>query len=265
MKIFCFNLKRLILIAILIVLIVFLSMLLISTIYQTKDFSYELEDVFLTITSQDDIQEIINSDQKIAYLTFDDGPTEKMTPKILDILEAEDISATFFVVGKHVKENPEIVKREYEDGHYIANHSYSHSDSKIYKSTESFINEITKTDEAIAEALDIPNYCAHLFRFPEGFMSPQHRKQKDEFLKVLSELDYSYVDWNCLNRDSEKKFSSTELMNNLIKTSKDKNSLIILMHDTGDVNDTDKVLKQSIDYLKKQGYVFRNFYDFIDT
>lgn len=99
------------------------------------------------------MQNIIDSDLKIAYLTFDDGPTEKMTSKILDILDEEDVVATFFVVGKHVKEYPSLVKRAYESGHYIGNHTYSHDNSKIYKSAENFLFEINSTDSAISEAI----------------------------------------------------------------------------------------------------------------
>lgn len=93
------------------------------------------------------------SEQKIAYLTFDDGPTLKATPKILDILKEEDVVATFFVVGKHVKENPELVKRAYDEGHFIANHGYNHNNSKLYKNDDSFINEIKNTDIEIGNAI----------------------------------------------------------------------------------------------------------------
>ena len=58
-----------------------------------------------------------------------------------------------------------------------------------------------------------------------------------------------------------KKYSQTQLLNNLKKSSKNKGTLIILMHDTSDVNDTPSILKDSIDYLKSQGYAFKNFYD----
>mgnify|MGYP004647769645 FL=1 len=218
----------------------------------------------ITITSENDLQILLNSNYKIAYLTFDDGPTEKMTPKILDILDEEEIPATFFVVGKHVKEHPELVKRAYDSGHYIANHTYSHNNNKIYQSTESFINEITSTDEAISEALGIKDYCSHVFRFPEGYMTNKYKAQKEKGLLALKELDYVYVDWNCLNKDSETKCSNNQLINNLIKSSKNKTSLVVLMHDTGDVNNTNEVLKTSIEYLKNKGYEFRNFYDFFN-
>lgn len=74
---------------------------------------------FLNSESQITLNDITKSDKKVAYLTFDDGPTTKATAKILDILKEENVKATFFVVGKHVKENPDLVKRAYDEGHYI--------------------------------------------------------------------------------------------------------------------------------------------------
>lgn len=95
-------------------------------------------------------------------------------------------------------------------------------------------------------------------------MSNIYTKEKKEALTVLSDLNYVYVDWNCLNKDSEKKVSNTQLLNNLKKSAKGKGTLIILMHDTADVNKTYDVLKSSILYLKNQGYTFSNFYDFVN-
>lgn len=95
-------------------------------------------------------------------------------------------------------------------------------------------------------------------------MSHIYSNQKKQALDVLYKLDYVYVDWNCLNNDSEKKYSNAELLNNLKKSSKNKGTLIILMHDTTDVNKSYNVLKDSISYLKSQGYEFSNFYDFIE-
>lgn len=228
-------------------------------------FAVELtKNLFSNIDVSYTLNDISKSNEKKAYLTFDDGPTTKATGKILDILKEENVKATFFVVGKHVKENPELVKREYDEGHYIANHGYNHNNKLLYKDMESFKNEIVSTDLEISKAIEIENYCSHIFRFPNGYMSHIYSRQKKNALSVLYNLDYVYVDWNCLNRDSEKKYSNSELLNNLKRTSKNKGTLIILMHDTADVNKTYDVLKASIDYLKSQGYEFRNFYDFVN-
>lgn len=121
---------------------------------------------FFNININNTLDEIAKSDEKKAYLTFDDGPTTKATGKILDILKTEDVKATFFVVGKHVKEHPELVEREYKEGHYIANHGYNHNNKLLYQNMESFKNEIVSTDLEISKAIGVENYCSHIFRFP---------------------------------------------------------------------------------------------------
>lgn len=208
----------------------------------------------------DNIRSLTKGKEKVTYLTFDDGPTTTVTPKILDILKSENIKATFFVIGKSVEANPEIVKRAYEEGHYIANHGYDHNNSNLYKNSESFINEVKKTDLAISKAIGVEDYCSHVFRFPNGFMSKINKKEKEEAVSLLFKMNYTYIDWNCLNNDSVKKYSTTQLLNNLKKSAKNKNTLVVLMHDTKDVNDSSLVLKDSISYLKSEGYEFKNFY-----
>ena len=243
------------------VLIVFIMFF----IFKSSSFAMEFpKNSFFTVDVTISLNDIEKFNDKIAYLTFDDGPTTKATAKILDVLKDEDVKATFFVVGKHVKEHPELVKREYDEGHYIANHGYNHNNKILYRDMDSFKNEIVATDSEISKAIGVVNYCSHIFRFPNGYMSHIYTSQKKDALKVLSSLNYVYVDWNCLNRDSEKKYSNYQLLNNLKKTSKDKGTLIILMHDTADVNKTYNVLKDSISYLRAQGYEYRNFYDFVN-
>lgn len=205
------------------------------------------------------------SNEKIAFLTFDDGPNILVTPKVLDILKEENVKASFFVIGKCVDSHPEITKRAYDEGHYIANHGYSHNNNLLYKSSDSFLTEVKKTDLAIGNAIGVPDYCSHLFRFPNGFMSPSNKAKKKEAVKLLQNIDFNYIDWNCLNNDSVKKYSSSQLLNNLIKSSKNKDVLVILMHDTKDVSNSSLVLKDSIRYLKDNGYIFKNFYDILQT
>ena len=180
---------------------------------------------------------------------------------LYSILKEEEVKATFFVIGKYVKKHPELVKRAYEEGHYIANHGYNHDNHKLYKSADSFISEIKNTDIEISKAIGVDNYCSHVFRFPNGFMSPNNKAKKKEAAKLLSDMNYTFIDWNCLNNDSIKKYNSSQLLKNLKKSCKGKGTLVVLMHDTSDVSDTPSVLKDSIDYLKEQGYEFRNFYD----
>ncbi len=211
-----------------------------------------------------DINDIVNGKEKIAYLTFDDGPS-LVTPKILDILSKENVKASFFVIGKSVEAHPEIVKRAYDEGHYIANHTYSHNNSILYKSSESFLNEIKKTDIVIGKAIGVDGYSSLIFRFPNGFMSPHYKSKKKEAAKLLSQMNYAYIDWNCLNNDSIKKYTSSQLLNNLKQSSKNKDTLVILMHDTKDVSNSSLALEDSIEYLKGEGYSFRNFYSVVNN
>ena len=218
----------------------------------------------LTAEAKSKFANLYHSDTKRVFLTFDDGPNVSITPKVLDILKETDVKSSFFVIGKNVDLYPDIVKRAYNEGHFIANHGYSHNNSILYKSKESFINEISKTDAAISNAIGIPNYCSHVFRFPNGFMSPNNKKIKKQAISWLEEINYTYIDWNCLNNDSVKKYNNYQLLNNLKKTCKGKNTLVILMHDTKDVSNSSNVLKESIDYLKSEGYIFKNFYDILE-
>ena len=90
-------------------------LILIYTLSINKSITFATEiskNSFFNIDVTNTLDDIAKSNEKKAYLTFDDGPTTKATGKILDILKKEDVKATFFVVGKHVKENPELVKRE---------------------------------------------------------------------------------------------------------------------------------------------------------
>lgn len=95
-------------------------------------------------------------------------------------------------------------------------------------------------------------------------MSPIYKEQKKEAVLLLSKMNYSYLDWNCLNQDSIKKYNSYQLLTNLKTSSKNKGTLVILMHDTKDVSNSSYALEDSIIYLKEQGYEFKNFYSFFE-
>ena len=111
---------------------------------------------------------IYRSETKRAFLTFDDGPST-VTPTILDTLKQQEIKATFFVLGSNVNAYPETVKRIYEEGHYIANHGYSHVYSSIYSTPQAVLDEYNKCNDAVKNVIGVPEYNSHLFRFPGGF------------------------------------------------------------------------------------------------
>ena len=120
----------------------------------------------------------------MAYLTFDDGPSP-VTESILDILKQEKVKATFFVLGSNIDYRKEMVKRMYDEGHYVANHGYSHVYSKIYSSTEAVLEEYNQTNEKIRNAIGNPEYNSHLFRFPGGLPGGKYARIKIRSKRII--------------------------------------------------------------------------------
>ena len=217
----------------------------------------------LTEEGIQNINHIYSSDTKRAFLTFDDGPSSN-TNQILDILKEREIKATFFVLGSNVEKNPETVKRIYEEGHFIANHGYSHIYSSIYQSAETVLEEYNKCNQAIRDAIDEQEYNSHLFRFPGGLVGGKYAEVKSQANDLLLHNNIVHVDWNALNGDSETTKPSIEYeMQRIAETTKNKQSVVILMHDAEAKKVTVEALPNIIDYLKEQGYEFKNFYEII--
>lgn len=212
------------------------------------------------VNNIDKINNIYNKETKIAYLTFDDGPSQAVTPLILDVLKEENIKATFFVLGTNVKQNSEILRREYQEGHYIANHGYTHNYSKIYKNSDTVLEEYNKTEKAIQEAIGNEEYSSNLFRFPGGYTGGKYATIKKKAGELLKENNIAYIDWNVLTKDAEGANTKEKILSNLKKYSKDKGNIVVLMHDASSKILTYETLKDVINYLKEQGYTFDNFY-----
>lgn len=199
-------------------------------------------------------------EEKIVYLTFDDGPSKSVTPLILDVLKNENVKATFFVLGSRAEKFPEIIKREYEEGHYIANHGYSHVYGSIYGTVESVLAEYNQTRDAIAGILE-NGYDGHLFRFPGGSTGGKYADLKKEAKVLLDQNNIASIDWNSLSQDAAGAKTKEALLENVIKSVGQKNVVVILMHDAGDKILTYEVLPEVISYLREQGYQFKSFYD----
>ncbi len=211
--------------------------------------------------AQEDIKNLYFSTEKVAYLTFDDGPSATITPQILDILKNENVSATFFVVGARVNKYPNLVKRAYEEGHYIANHGYTHSYSEIYKSLDTIFGEYVDCENAVRNALGIDDYRMYLFRYPGGSAGGRYSDIKNESKNVLNSYGVTYTNWNCMTGDAEGKNTVEEQLEELKATMEGDDTIIVLMHDASDKQVTADALPEVIRYLKEQGYIFKNFYE----
>ncbi|MDR7870767.1 MAG: polysaccharide deacetylase family protein [Tissierellaceae bacterium] len=199
--------------------------------------------------------EILENDPnaKFAYLTFDDGPSEKHTNQILDILKEYDIKATFFVVGSMTEKYPDLLKRIYDEGHVIGNHSYSHVYKYIYKNSTNFIDDLNKADKVLKDILG-ESFETKLLRFPGGSFG----KHKAPMIKAAEKEGYTIYDWNALNGDAEGlNLKNSYLIRRLKETTRNKKHAIILMHDTDAKKGTVETLKENIDYLISRGFHFR--------
>ncbi len=213
---------------------------------------------------REQISNIYHSDTKRVFLTFDDGPSKTVTPLILDLLKQENIKATFFLLGSRAELNPDIVKREYDEGHYIANHGYSHNYTNIYQTPQSVVDEFNATEAAIKNALGNQEYNSYLFRFPGGMPGGKHAQLKAEAAQILEQNGVAHLDWNALTSDAAGAKTSEEMLQNAISTIGEKNSVVILMHDAGDKILTYEMLPNLISYLREKGYEFKNMYDLIE-
>ena len=206
---------------------------------------------------------LYHSDTKRVFLTFDDGPSQAVTIPILDTLKQENVKATFFLLGSRVDLYPDIVKREYQEGHYLASHGYSHVYSQIYASPQSVLDEYNKGISAIRNAIGEQEYNPHLFRFPGGFSGGKYASIKREAAQLLAQNGITYVDWNALTSDAAGKKTTEEFIAELEKTVPKHNSVVVLMHDAGTKKATAEALPTIISYFRDRGFEFENFYSII--
>lgn len=192
----------------------------------------------------------------VVYLTFDDGPSSTITPKLLDILKEKDVHATFFIINYN-EANEALVKREIEEGHSVGIHGYSHDYSKIYSSVEACYQNIIKLQEKIYNSTGVKTY---LLRFPGGSSNTVSRKYCSGVMsaiskKVLNE-GFKYYDWNVMSGDSGDVKTKEAVYNNVTKGLKPGRDNIVLMHDFSGNTKTLNAIADIIDYGLANGYVF---------
>ena len=196
------------------------------------------------------------SGKSVIYLTFDDGPSQYTTPKILDILKSENVPATFFILNYDKKKEP-ILKREVEEGHSIGIHGYSHEYKKIYKSEDTYMKNIKDLQNKIKESTDINT---NITRFPGGSSNTVSKFNPGIMSRLSREVlkeGFLYYDWNVSSGDSGDVKTSTGVYNNVTKGLRKGRDNVVLMHDFANNKKTVEALRGIIEYGKKNGYEFK--------
>jgi len=193
---------------------------------------------------------VSKNDEKVIYLTFDDGPSI-MTDKVLDILKENNVKATFFLIGNQIKGEEDVVKRINDEGHSIGLHTYTHKYKNIYSSRKGFISEMLKSQNEISSITGIKPTT---IRFPSG--SRGHLTKG--FLEQLHSYNFKIYDWNAVMSDGINcKTPVDKLYREATKTTVNEHPIILLMHCDYMHENTCKALPRVIKFYKDNGYEFK--------
>ncbi len=183
----------------------------------------------------------VHVQQPIIAMTFDDGPSEKLTPELLDLLAERHIHATFFVIGQNAQDHPEILQRALKEGHEIGNHSWSHPAFGKMRD-EAVRNELRKTDQAIQMAI---GKRPVLMRPPYGSITTRQKQW------IHSEFGYSIILWDVDPLDWKRPGPSV-VANRIVRQT--RAGSIILAHDIHP--GTIKAMPAVFDQLRAKGFQF---------
>lgn len=193
--------------------------------------------------------------KKKLAITFDDGPDTRWTPKILDILKEKQVPATFFIVGVAGSQAPELLKREYAEGHEVGNHTYTHPNFEEISHTQ-LRWELNLTQRLIESVLGVKSI---LFRPPYGIDHQPEYAEEVAQLPIAQDMGYVIVgqkvdphDWKQVNG---KQVPASQILGNVLSDATEGN--IVLFHDGGgDRSQTVAALPEIIDALRAEGYEF---------
>jgi len=193
--------------------------------------------------------------ERIAYLTIDDGPSESVTLRILDVLQEEGVKATFFVLPYQGVDH--IYERILTEGHAMGNHSYSHDYKQLYGADDGvfFREDVQRAKDWMEEQF---GHQTDLFRFPGGSQS-WDRAVIERRREILDELGYRVFDWDVSTGDTAPGPTSKDpkaLISNVMGRTAGRDSLIVLMHDTASKGATAEALPEIIAQLRAEGYGF---------
>lgn len=201
-----------------------------------------------------------NALPKIVCLTFDDGPSKNTTP-ILEILDREQVPATFFVCAQDANENyMPLVADIAAAGHQIALHSATHQYSKIYASTDAFWQDMKALRQALEPYVDVESI--DWLRFPGGSTNTVSRRYggrglMQQLKEEVTAKGYAYVDWNVCAEDAVGgKPSAGTIFRNIVRETGEQTQCIVLMHDSATTRTTAEALPDIIQWYKDNGFAF---------
>ena len=197
------------------------------------------------------VYDMNTEEKKVAYLTFDDGPSDN-TDKILDVLKKKGVKATFFVVGKTGEKAKNRYRRIVEEGHTLGLHSFSHRYDEIYASLENFKDDVKKLRDYLYEVTGVKAWA---YRFPGGSSNSVAKLNMKDCIAFLKEEGMVHYDWNASSEDAVSVGVSCSVLNeNVLKDALRFRQPVILMHDLHECNNTADGLEMLIDRLKEEGY-----------
>lgn len=194
------------------------------------------------------------NDQKVIYLTFDDGPTPEITNWTLELLKSYNAKATFFCIGNNIESHPEIFQDTLKDGHAIGNHTFSHLKGWA-TNTEVYVNEVLKTQETIGfqQSTNDNQQSAinkKLFRPPYGKIKSSQGKQ-------LLNLGYKIIMWDVLAFDWKDSITKEQSAKNVI--SKTESGSIVVFHDSLKAAPRMQyALAKTLEHFSNEGFVFKS-------
>ena len=201
--------------------------------------------------------------KKIAFVTFDDGPTTKFTGEQLDNLKKAGARATFFMIPPQMRDvNKNMLSRSLKMGNALAIHSYSHDYKYLYhgSAVDKAKHIGCDWDWAMAQSRAIlgSNYFSSAFRHPGGHMSWTNLSQADA---ALAKRGVGWIDWNAMSGDADAQRPTTvpgylQMVKKSIKESNNPNVVVILNHDTYGKQMTAEAMPSILAWLKSQGYEF---------
>ncbi|GCF93794.1 hypothetical protein NRIC_16850 [Enterococcus florum] len=188
----------------------------------------------------------------VIYLTFDDGPHEKVTPQFLDILKEEKIKGTFFVTGMGPDK---LLKRIHDEGHAIGLHTNTHEYSSVYSSTKAYFADLEQVNQRVKRVTGVES---KITRFPGGSTNTICNNYSPgimaTLIKEVPQRGYTYYDWNVSSGDGSHQTSADQPYHNVTSTLKPDQNNVVLMHDTKQTSAD--ALRRIIQYGKQHGYSF---------